>query len=100
MVLHRIGTRAEPLPAFGVDFRLGVMTCGNEIVVMATFLIEGTELNQSVAHHIGIRRQTRTHLLHRIGRHLIPVFLMTVDDFQLTAILMRHRRRHLQILLR
>ena len=99
LIFYRVRTRAEPFLPLFIYFRLRIMTRGDEVVVVTPLLIEGTELNQPVAHHIGIGRQTGTHLFHRVGRHLIPVFLMTVDDLEFTAKLMRHSRRHLQILL-
>ena len=81
LILHRIGTRTEPLAALLVDFGLGIVARGNKVVVVTPFLVEGPELNQTIAHHIRIGRQTSTHLVHRVGRHLMPIFLMTVDDF-------------------
>ena len=100
LVLHGIRTRTKPLPALGIDLGLGIVSCSDEVIVMATLFIEGAELNQTVTHHIWIGCQAGTYLFHRVGRHLIPVFFVTVDDLQLAAVLMRHRRCHLQILLR
>ena len=67
---------------------------------MTALLIEGTELYEAVAHHIRVGRKARTHLLHGVTRDLIPVLPVTIDHLQPTAILMRHSRRHLEILLR
>ena len=67
---------------------------------MASFLIKGAEFNQSVAHHIRIGRKTGPYFLHRITGDLIPIFTMTVNHFEIAAILMGDSRRHLQILLR
>ena len=83
-----------------LDLRLGVVASGDEIVVMTALLIEGAELNQTVAHHVGIRCQAGANLFHRVSRHLVPIFLVTVDDLQFAAVLMCNSRRHLQIFLR
>ena len=100
LVLDGVRTGDEPLPACFVSLGLGIVSCSDEIIVMPAFLIEGSELDQTITHHVGVGRKACTHLVHRIARHLIPVFAMTVDDLQAAAILMRHRRRHLQILFR
>ena len=54
------------------------MSCGNEVVVVTHLLVEGTKLNEPIAHHIGIGGETCLHLLHRVASHLVPVFLMAV----------------------
>ena len=72
----------------------------DEIIVMPHLLIERTELDESVAHHIRIWSESRLHLVHGIAGHLVPVFLMTVNNFQLTAILSSHGSSHLQVFLR
>ena len=66
---------------------------------MALFLVEGSKLDQSVAHHVRVRGQSCAHLIHRVACNLIPIFLVAVDDFQLAAILMGNGSSHLQILL-
>ena len=78
LVLHRVRTRAEPFPAFFVNLRLGIMSRSNEVVVMTTLAVEGTELNHPVAHHIGIGCAPFTHSIHRIARHLVPIVAMAV----------------------
>ena len=100
LVLHRVRTRTEPLPSLCIHLSLGIMASGNQIIVMPTFLVESPELDESVAHHIWVRGITSPHLLHGIGRHLIPILLMTVDHLKSATILMSHSRRHLEILLR
>ena len=76
-----------------------IVAGGNQVVVVSTLLVEGAKLNQSVAHHIGIGSQPCLHLLHGIGGHLVPVFLMTIHHFQLAAILTGHGGSHFQIFL-
>ena len=72
---------------------------GHDYDLIATGHYAQTELDETVAHHIGIGRKTSPYLLHRVTGDLIPVFAMTVDDLKVAAILMRDSRRHLEILL-
>lgn len=97
LILHGIRTGDQPFPASLINLRLGIMARGNEVVVVAAFLIEGPEFNETVAHHIGIWGKTRPYLLHRVTGDLIPVFAMTVDDFEVATIFMCDSRRHLQV---
>ena len=99
LVLYGVWTGAEPFLAFGINLRLGIVASGNEVIIMPLLLIEGSELDQTITHHIGIRRQTCTNLVHRVLRYLIPVFLVAVNHFQPTAIFTRHSSCHLQVLL-
>ena len=99
LVLHGVGTRGEPFLSVN-PFRLGIMSRGNEVVVVPHLFIEGTELNQSVAHHVGIGRESGPHLVHGVFRHLTPIFLMAVHHLQPAAKAMGHRRRHLKVFLR
>ena len=71
-----------------------------EVVLVATLLVEGTELDEAVAHYVGVRRQSRTYLIHSILRHLVPVLPVAVYHLQPAPVFMRHRRCHLHILLR
>ena len=87
LILHGVRTGDEPLPTCLINLRLGIMARGNQVVVMPSFLIEGPELDETVAHHIGIGRKTRPYLLHRVTGDLIPVFAMTVDDLEVATIL-------------
>ena len=99
LILHWIRTCTKPLQALLVYLRLGIMACSDEIVVLATLLVEGAKLDETVAHHVRIGGQTCSHLIHRVLGHLIPILLMAVDHLELAAILMRYSRRHLEILL-
>ena len=79
LVFHGIRTRNEPFVAIFIRFGLRIMTRGDEVVVVPHLLIEGTKLNQAVAHHVRIRRKSRLHLLHRIAGYLVPIFMMAVN---------------------
>ena len=47
---------------------------------MATLLVEGTELDEAVAHDVGVGGESRAYLIHRVLRHLVPVLAVAVDD--------------------
>ena len=100
LVFHRIRTRDKPFIAIFIRFGLRIMPRGDEVIVVTHLLIEGTKLNQAVAHYIRIRRKTSLHLLHRITGYLVPIFMMAVNHLQLAPILSSHSRSHLQVLLR
>ena len=75
------------------------MPCGNEVVVVATLLVEGAKLDETVAHDVGVGRQACAHLVHGVFRHLVPVLTVAVDHLQLAAILGSNGCRHLQVFL-
>ena len=75
------------------------MPRGNEVVVVATLLVEGAELDEAIAHHVGVGRQSRAYLIHSVLRHLVPVLAVTVDDLKPAAVLRRYSCGHLQVLL-
>ena len=85
LVFDGVGTGDEPFLAIG-HFGLCVVSCGNEIVVVSPLFIEGTELDEAVAHHVRVGRKPCSHFVHRVARHLVPVFLVTVYRFQSAAI--------------
>ena len=67
---------------------------------MTSLLIKSAKLDESVAHHIRIGRETGLYLIHGVFGDLVPVFLVAINDFQLTAILMGYSRGHLEVLFR
>ena len=75
------------------------MTGGNEVVVAAPLLVKRPELYQSVAHHVGIGREARTHLVHRVARHAVPILLVTVHHLKPAAVARRHCRSHFKVFL-
>ena len=58
-----------------------------------------SEEDLEMATAVRIRGQSYLHLFHRVPGYLVPIFLMAVNDLQLTSILMTDSCRHLQILL-
>ena len=82
------------------QFRLRIVACGNEVVVPTPLLVEGTELDEAVAHDVGIGRQSRTNLIHGVFSDLVPILPVAVNDLQLATILMADSRCHLQVFFR
>lgn len=99
LVFHRVGTRDEPLVTILIRLGLSIMTSGDKVVVVPHLLVEGTKLDEAVAHHIGVGGETSLHLVHRIASHLAPVLLVAIHHLEFAAILVSHSRSHLQILL-
>ena len=99
LVLHGVWTRREPFaPVY--PLRLRIVARGDEVVVVAPLLVEGTKLDEAVAHHVGVGRESCPHLLHRVARHLVPVFPVAVHHLQPTTVALCHDCRHLHVLLR
>ena len=99
LILHWVRTGCQPFPSV-YPFCLGIVSGGNIVIVMTTFVIESPELYESVAHHVRVRGKARLNLLHCVLCHLAPVFLMAIDNFQFAVILLCNRCRHLQVFLR
>ena len=100
LVLHGVGARCEPFSALLVNLGLRIVTGRDEIVLVSALLVERTELDESVAHHIGVGREASTHLVHGVTCHLIPVFAVAVHHLQFAAEATRYSRRHFEIFLR
>ena len=99
LVLHRVGTCGEPLaPVYHLS--AGIVACGNEVVVVAALLVERPKLYQSVAHHVGVGRQSGAHLVHGVARHLLPILLVAVNNLQFASVAQGHGGGHLKVLLR
>jgi hypothetical protein len=61
---------------------------GSRLVVsVARAFLEAAELDELVAHHVGVRRESASDLVDGIGHHAVPVFLLQVDDVEVEAIL-------------
>ena len=89
LILHGVGTRAKPLHLLLAPFpinlfylRLCIVPCGDEVIFVSALAVESAELDQPIAHHVGIRRATGTHGLHRVASHLVPIVTMAVHDLQ------------------
>ena len=56
LVLEGVGCRAEPEDAVFILPRTGIMPCGDFVEVVAFFLLESTEFDPTVTHHVGVGR--------------------------------------------
>ena len=100
LVFHWVRRSDEPLSSFCIYLSLSIVSSGYKVVFMAFFLIESTKLYQPVAHHIRVGSEAHTHLIHRVFRHFIPVFTMTIHHFKLAVIATAQGCSHLKVLLR
>ena len=66
---------------------------------MSALLVEGTKLNQSVAHHVGVGCKSSLNLLHCVARYLVPILVMAVDHLKLAAEAVSHGGSHLEVFL-
>src|SRR5574344_894910 len=98
LVLHGVRTGSEPFPSV-YPFRLRIVSRSDEVIVMTLLLIEGTKLDEPVAHHVRVGRKSRLHLIHGVAGPLVPIFPVAVHHLQPAAVFMRHGRSHLQGLL-
>ena len=85
LVFHWVWAGGKP--RFTVDYVGGgiVARCG--LVKFVTYhLFEASELDEFVAHHIGIGREALSRFVHRIADHFVPVFFVQVDDVQFQVV--------------
>ena len=75
------------------------MSRGDEVEVMPPLLLEATELDELIAHHVGIRRQPLLHRVDRVLHHAGPVLLMQRDDLQRAVVAARQVLDDLQVIL-
>ena len=62
------------------------MARGHLVVAVANPLFEGTELDETVAHHIRVGGKALLHTLNGIAYHHVPVFLLKVGHLERQAI--------------
>ena len=55
LILHGVGAGAEPCAALAVKLGSGIVASGNDVIVVSHTLIEHAELDEAVAHHVGVR---------------------------------------------
>ena len=68
------------------DARCGVVSGGDAVVVVAALVVEGTELDEAVAHHVGVGGEAFAHRLDGVAHHVVPILLVQVDLFEAAAI--------------
>ena len=79
LILHRVrcSSEEEMLPDEG---RRSVVPRSDKVVLMPPLLLEAAELNELVAHHIGVRGQPSAHRIYRVLYDTRPVLLMEGYD--------------------
>ena len=50
-----------------------VVAGANAVISVTDTLFERTELDEAIAHHVGIGRKAATHVIHGVADHAIPV---------------------------
>ena len=75
------------------------MTSSSKVEVLASQLLKATELDEFVAHDIGIGSKSLSSLIHSISHNLIPIFLVQVDDIKFKSVLACQPLANLYILL-
>ena len=100
LILYGVGAGNEPLVPLGVALGTGIVAGGYEVVLVPHLAVEGTKLDEPVAHHVGVGRKSRLYLLHGVACHLVPVFAVAVHHLQPAPVLVCHGGGHLQVFLR
>ena len=98
LVFHGVGTGGEPFLAID-NLGLGIMTCGYEVIFMSTLLVEGSKLDKTIAHHVGIGRKTGLHLFHGISGDIVPILAVAIHHFETTTIATGNGSSHLEVFL-
>ena len=98
LILYRVLGGGKPgLP---VDFRgCGIVSRGDFIEILPPFLLETSELDVFVAHHIRIRGEPALHGVDRVADHLVPILVVEGDDLEPAPVFTRDIRGDLDILL-
>ena len=66
---------------------------------MSTLLVEGTKLDETIAHDVGIGSEASLHLLHGISGDIIPILAMAIHHLQPASIAMGNGCSHLGVFL-
>ena len=98
LVLHRVEGSGEEDRTADLG-GTGIMARGGAVVSVATALLEGTELDEFVAHHVGVGREAATDALDGVRHHVVPVLFVEVDLLETEAVFAGYIARYLNILL-
>ena len=85
LVLDGVFGGREPGAAVDLGGR-GIVAGGNLVVGVTGFFIEAAELDEFVAHHVGVGGEAAAYLIEGIADHALPVFLVEVDDLQFQSV--------------
>ena len=94
------GVLGCPQVVFAVLFIYGGVVSGGDVVVLvADFFFECSELDELVAHYVGIGGEALFDALDGISDDAFPVFLLQVDDLQFKPVLVCSGGRELDVFL-
>ena len=82
LVLDGVFGRAEPCASLLVDDGGGVVASGYLVVVVTYLLLEGSELDEAVAHDVGVGGEAALDAVDGIAHDEVPVFLLQVGDLE------------------
>ncbi len=100
LILDRIGRRGKIYESVGrVGQRACIMPRGRIVKLVAAALLEVAELDEPVAHYVGIGSQSLTDRAEGILHDAFPVFLVEIDRVERQAIARRDQTAHLEIFL-
>ena len=75
------------------------MSCGDEVKVLSPLLLEASELDELITHHIGIGRQASTYRIDGVLDDILPVLLVEGDYLKWAVIATSEMAYDLQIIL-
>ena len=75
------------------------MTRGSAVVVFTATLLESTELDELVAHHVGVGRESFANRLDGVANHVVPILLVEVHLLKTTAVFTGNESGDFDILL-
>ena len=99
LVFHGVGAGTQPCAAVGILIGLGVVPRGNHVIILSHSLVEDAELDEAIAHHVGVGCESLPHLADGVVNHFVPVIFVQVNHLQRQPVFGGHGTRHLQILL-
>ena len=67
------------------------MSCGYAVEVLAATLLEGSELDELIAHHVGVGGKAFADRLDGVADHIVPILLMEVHLLETTAVLLGNK---------
>ena len=76
------------------------MTCGDAVELIACLLLEGTELDEAVAHHVGVGGETFAYRVHGVGGNAVVILFLQVHDVELAAVFLSDISGYLDVFLR
>ena len=99
LVFDRVDSRSEPFAALGVGFGRGIVAAGRQVELMAPALLEEAELDDQVAHHVGVGRQAGADSLQGVFHHILPVLVVQRHYVERQTVAGGDQTAHLDVLL-